>query len=106
MTEAPSELQTRLAELRVKFAARGRTDADTLEHCAKSLASGPNTDLIEQIRGIAHRVAGTAALFGFEGLTGPAVALEASIRDKSPTAEVTARTSEFAACLRTSVEQV
>lgn len=94
----------RYVELSSQFAARTRNDADTLEHLSQKLS--PSEDIAEQlaeIRRIAHRLAGGAALFGHPGLTEPAAAVEAAIDGNQQISVVEDATLELVRAIRTTV---
>lgn len=81
MTTTTAQLQNRIAQLSEKFAARCTEDVTALKDLTGvSVAMGP--DQQQQIKSIAHRIAGTAALFGFEPLTEPARQLEQAVNDE------------------------
>jgi CheY-like chemotaxis protein len=66
----------RLQALRSAFARRAKDDAELLASCRSSLCKEPSLATVERIREIAHGLAGTAGLFGYEQISSDAAAVE------------------------------
>jgi len=75
-----SHLQTiRLASLRAVFVRRAKDDAALLAACRLSLEGDAGPATAGRIRDIAHGLAGTAGLFGFDQISNDAAALEEAV---------------------------
>jgi CheY-like chemotaxis protein len=72
----------KLAGTREGFTRRLRTDLAQLSKCRSALASGlQSCAAVEEIRSLAHALAGAAGIFGFHAIGGAASALEKSAID-------------------------
>jgi CheY-like chemotaxis protein len=75
-----SHLQAiRLETLRAVFVQRAKDDAASLASCRSSLDDDASPATVGRIREIAHGLAGTAGLFGFEQISNEAAALEEAV---------------------------
>jgi CheY-like chemotaxis protein len=75
-----SHLQAvRFGTLRGVFMRRAKSDAAILSPCRSSLAKQADPDALSRIRGLAHRLAGAAGLFGFDRIGNDAAALEDAV---------------------------
>lgn len=81
MSEAKDNFSEKLVELRRQFAARLVEDIDTLGALIPVRGGDMPPQTREDIRRIAHRLAGAAGTFSFSQLTEPAVELEQGILD-------------------------
>lgn len=98
MSVTKTEVRRKPDSIKVKFAERTRVDADELTAIC-SLTDRLDVSNVEKIRSIAFRIAGTAALFGFPGLTDPAAYLEQLIIDEKPEHEIRTEAEAFARTL-------
>lgn len=71
----------RLAALRTRFLDRATIEAAELEGIASSREAGASGPPQQQIRRIAHRLAGAAGTFGFAAIGARAAELEALVSD-------------------------
>lgn len=67
--------RARMGELAVKFTERTRGELATMRARLAALAAG-DTAALGEIRNLAHRICGTGATLGFEGLAGHAHEIE------------------------------
>ncbi len=75
-----SHLQAiRLESLRTVFVQRAKDDAASLASCRAALDEDPSPATIAQIRKVAHGLAGSAGLFGFEQISDDAAAVEEAV---------------------------
>ena len=72
------DFQHRLAGLRTRFVARSRQDRAYLEKALAAFAQGDESE-VEEMRRVAHVLAGTAGTFGFAQLGAAADEFEASL---------------------------
>jgi CheY-like chemotaxis protein len=70
---------TRLDALRSVFVRRAKSDAELLASCRSSLGQDAGPACIRRIREIAHGLAGSAGLFGFDQISNDAAALEEAV---------------------------
>jgi two-component system OmpR family response regulator len=72
-----------LTELRGNFVNRMRTDAATLTKCSADLSTGPSPlRTFEQIKTIAHGLAGAGGIFGYNEVSNAATTLETTAIDQ------------------------
>lgn len=75
-----SHLQTiRLESLRTVFVQRAKDDAAVLASCRAALDEDPGPAAVGRIRGVAHGLAGSAGLFGFDQISDDAAAVEEAV---------------------------
>lgn len=74
--EFPTSVHAQLAHLAAAFCKRASAEADDLDALAERLATENAAEARNEIRRIAHRMAGTAGTFGFLHLSEVAARLE------------------------------
>lgn len=75
--------RARMAELAGKFIERTKTELVTLHAALDALAAG-RTEALDEIRYLAHRMAGTGATLGFEQLSDHALRVEEICQRQAP----------------------
>ncbi len=103
MNTAATELDRKLETLRAAFAARAATEAQELTRLAAALDGGQAAEARETIRSIAHRMAGSAGLFGYSALTDPAVAVDNCILDEASNTVLRERVTALTSAIHESV---
>lgn len=102
---ALAAFEERHRQLRQKFAERTLNDAARLEELLADFAHS-ESDTGEEIRQIAHRIAGGAGIFGMGGLTEPSALVEDLIIDKRAAETVRTKTEMLIAHMRREAETV
>ncbi|SMD12156.1 Hpt domain-containing protein [Fulvimarina manganoxydans] len=99
--EPNAAFQAKMTKLRDRFRERAIDQYHTLRELSPSL----NADLqnIEAVRVIAHSLAGSAGLFGFEEVARQAASLEDRIVNRAGLETVSRYTDELCSLLHTSV---
>ena len=83
--------QARLAELRERFRQRAIVDRTALSELASSLDKNAAVDVhAEDVRRIAHRLAGAGGTFGFPGISACAAELETLVSTSTSPEELAA----------------
>jgi HPt (histidine-containing phosphotransfer) domain-containing protein len=98
MSDGLEEFHRQQKLLREKFAVRAQDDAEQFERMGQEMASRP--EILEDIKSLAHRMAGTAGTFGFNELTAPAAELEQAIIDNLSIEDITQHLKNLVAQIR------
>ncbi len=94
----------RFEKLTSAFTERLRAELDTLEQFSEGLQNNTvDTELFDQVKYIAHRLAGASRVFGYNELTASAQAVETLIAERGDSTAIAEETRRLAEDIRRAV---